>query len=106
MSSKETAGLRYFFKDWLRFDDSEEQDDAEWEQDKQREADDVNEEEGEEDERYDEGSEGTTYARISEEVKDESIIFDLFPTPEDDVTKGQINNSLQIFRSSFNKTIK
>ena len=41
LSSKETAGVRCFFEDWLCFDDSEEQDCTEWEQDKQREADDV-----------------------------------------------------------------
>ena len=46
-SSKETATLQCFLRDWLGFNYSEEQDDAEWEQDIKRGADDVSDGDGE-----------------------------------------------------------
>ncbi len=105
LSGKETTAWRCCLRDWLRFDDSEDQDNAEWEQDKEREAGDVSEGNGEQDE-YDEGVDGTIFARITEEVKDASCkSFGEFPTLADDITEGEIEGLifLQNIQMMFNK---
>ena len=92
-SGKDTAILCCFWRDWLCFDDSEEQDGAKWEQDKEREADDVGEEGGEANEQIDEGNDETFSPRILEDVQDVSCSsFDFCPTLADDVTIGQITS--------------
>ena len=62
-------------RDWLGFDDPEDQEDAEREQDKEWEADDVSEDDGEQDEQSEEANDGTIFPRISEEIKDISWKF-------------------------------
>ena len=68
--------MRCFWRDWLYFDDSEEQDDAEWEHDKEREADEVNEADGQINEQNKEGNDGTIF---SEDFRKEEIRGRDFP---------------------------
>jgi len=50
----------------------------------------ISEEDGDGDEQYEEDSDGTTFARVSEEVKAKKCrCFAVSPTVADNVTKGQ-----------------
>jgi len=94
-SSKETAIPCCLLRDWLCFNDSEEQDNAKGGHNKEGEADNINEGDGENDEKGEEGVGGTIDTRILEEMRDTSCeFFDVLPTPADNVTKGQIDVSI------------
>ena len=80
---------------WLCFDDFEEQDDTEREQDKEWEADHVSEEDGKKDEQTEEGEDGTIFARIQKELRNDGCnFFDGFQTPANDIPEGEIEASI------------
>ena len=93
-----------FQRDWFCFNDSEERDDAEWKHNKEWEQDGISDADGDDDEQYKEGNDGTFFARVSEKVKDVSLnFFDVLPTSPYNVTKRQTD--FRIFLQKYFRSL-